>query len=430
MSKITGLIAENYKRLVAIEIHPGPTLTEIRGKNGAGKSTALDAVQFAICGKACLPEMPIRAGQDSAKVILDTTEHKVTRRLSLDDDGQVRDRLELVSKETGAKVSKPQTVLDALFGSNQADPLRFARLKAKDRADLLREVTGLDTRELDGERQLEYDRRTIQGREVKMLEGKLEGFPEPAELPAPEAEIDTTELMADLEQAHDRQKRNDNVRRELKTIRETITARDAEIEKLQKQLDKLEEERESLRERQIKGEDFCNRLEDPDTSAILAEAEKAKTHNVRVRVQREKKAEQDRLIDQHAVLKQQLKQARERWAAHEHRISEIDAEKAKLLSSSKLPAGLTFKGDDVFLDGVPFDQASQAQKVMLGFRVTALDLQPNGLRTILCRDGSLLDDDTRKALAVWACENDVQILLEVVGDGPGGIVIENGRVKS
>jgi hypothetical protein len=53
------------------------------------------------------------------------------------------------------------------------------------------------------------------------------------------------------------------------------------------------------------------------------------------------------------------------------------------------------------------------------------------LRVICIRDASLLDDDSKAALAAMAEERDYQIWLEVVGDpGELGVIIEDGEVQS
>lgn len=46
--KIIALQAENVKRLVAIEIRPDGNLVQITGKNGAGKTSVLDCIWWAL----------------------------------------------------------------------------------------------------------------------------------------------------------------------------------------------------------------------------------------------------------------------------------------------------------------------------------------------------------------------------------------------
>jgi hypothetical protein len=53
------------------------------------------------------------------------------------------------------------------------------------------------------------------------------------------------------------------------------------------------------------------------------------------------------------------------------------------------------------------------------------------LKVILVRDGSLLDHDSLKLVAERAAETDVQVWMERVTEGgPGGFVIEDGKLKS
>lgn len=75
MSKIISLKARNYQRLVAVEITPEGNVVTINGKNGAGKSSVLDSITAALGGvnKRDIPK-PIRDGEDSAEIALETDE--------------------------------------------------------------------------------------------------------------------------------------------------------------------------------------------------------------------------------------------------------------------------------------------------------------------------------------------------------------------
>ena len=52
--KILKLTAENFKKLSAVEITPDGNVVVISGKNGAGKSSVLDAIEAALCGVVCV----------------------------------------------------------------------------------------------------------------------------------------------------------------------------------------------------------------------------------------------------------------------------------------------------------------------------------------------------------------------------------------
>ncbi|MCK9994023.1 MAG: hypothetical protein Dbin4_02543, partial [Alphaproteobacteria bacterium] len=64
--KIINLQAENLKRLVAVNITPDGNIVEITGKNGAGKTSILDAIYWGLTGKDGIQSTPIRKGEDHA----------------------------------------------------------------------------------------------------------------------------------------------------------------------------------------------------------------------------------------------------------------------------------------------------------------------------------------------------------------------------
>jgi hypothetical protein len=80
------------------------------------------------------------------------------------------------------------------------------------------------------------------------------------------------------------------------------------------------------------------------------------------------------------------------------------------------------------LNGVPFDQASDAEQLRASVAI-AMSAKPK-LRVIRVRDGSLLDENGMKLLADMADEFDCQVWCEYVGtDSPTGFVLEDGHLK-
>ena len=82
--RVIELRAENYKKLLAVEIHPDPNIQVISGANAAGKSSVLDAIWAALGGsdmaKGTGTTEPIRHGQGKANVFLDLGDIRVTRK--------------------------------------------------------------------------------------------------------------------------------------------------------------------------------------------------------------------------------------------------------------------------------------------------------------------------------------------------------------
>ncbi len=69
--KIVSLEVDNVKRLHAVHIKPDGGMVIIGGKNGAGKSSVLDAIEMALGGKKSIPRRPVRDGEESAHVVCD-----------------------------------------------------------------------------------------------------------------------------------------------------------------------------------------------------------------------------------------------------------------------------------------------------------------------------------------------------------------------
>lgn len=156
---IISLRAENVKRLSAIEITPdGQPLVTVGGMNGAGKSSVLDAIQYACAGKAAMPEAPIRAGADRATILMRTQDYVIERRITPGGSTVT------VRASDGSPLKSPQAVLDSLCADIAFDPLAFLRMKPKDQVAALAGLAGIDLAQHDAERQRIFAERTAANR--------------------------------------------------------------------------------------------------------------------------------------------------------------------------------------------------------------------------------------------------------------------------
>lgn len=425
--KVIGLKAENFMRLVFIDIKPNQAVQKISGKNGQGKSSLLNAIRWGLGGAKHAPDQVVREGQEAATVVLETEEFLLRRVATADGTA----RLSLESRDGKTAFKRPQEMLDKLLGGGVVafDPVGFSRMKPRDQADLLREVTGLDMKTIDAERKEVFDARTAVNRDVATLKGKLAGMDEPPVVPEPAAEIDVAAFVAEIEAAGKVQAKNDDTRRLLKTLEQKRADAAALVIRLKDELDAAKTTLVEVSDRAARGAEIVAELADPDISAIKARLESAKQHNANVRGARQAKAEADRRANEFAVLQQSLADAERKSALHTAHLDEIDKAKAELLDKTPMPVpGLAVDGDVVTLGGVPFSQASMAQKIRTGLAIGAA-LNP-GIETLLVEEGSCLDEDQLHFVEEWAEERGVQIIMEIVGDVAGGITIEAGRVKA
>src|SRR3712207_2194349 len=51
--RVTRLTVRDFRSYAAAELRPGPGLTVVHGRNGAGKTNLLEALYFAATGRSC-----------------------------------------------------------------------------------------------------------------------------------------------------------------------------------------------------------------------------------------------------------------------------------------------------------------------------------------------------------------------------------------
>lgn len=426
--KIIALEAENVKRLKAIKIEPKGPIVEIAGRNGQGKTSILDAIYWAICGTKHVQSKPIRAGEDEARICLDLGEIKVTRRFRTTKKGDVATEV-VIENEAGARFPSPQSMLDALTGELAFDPLQFARAPAKQQFDMLRKfVPEVDFEAIDAANKVDFLKRTDVNRRAKEARAAADqiGIIQEDTRPVDEAalidELDGAgKENATLEQ---RRARREQVSARIAGLRDGVEEKRDEIARLESRITEIRNEIQRDDEEAAQQQtrlDEAGALPDPiDTAPIRAKLAAAKETNALV----EKALEKKRLQERSRGLEEESD-------ALTKAIDERNATKQKAIAEAQMPVdGLSFGDGEVLLNGVPFDQGSDAEQLRASVAIAAA-MNPK-LRVIRVRDGSLLDDDAMQALEQMAGERDLQIWIERVGETTGrfGVVISDGEIMA
>jgi DNA repair exonuclease SbcCD ATPase subunit len=421
--KIVQLNAENIKKLIAVEIQPNGEVVVIAGRNGAGKSSVLDSIWWALAGTTHIQAEPIRKGQNKARIRLDLGEIIVERRFT--ENGSTLS----VENAEGARYPSPQKMLDDLLGELSFDPLAFSRMEPRKQFDELRRVAQLevDLDQLDGLNRGDYAKRTEVNREAKSKRAQAAGITFPPD--TPEEPVSTDSLVDELQRAgeHNAELEQRKARREataakagqLRAGAEKYRLEAAELRKRADNLDVFaarDEEEAAALEQKLKD---AGGLPAPiDTVALRKRVDDAQVTNRNA----EKRQQKARLI----VEAEQLEaRARELTAAMEAR----DIQKEQAIATAKMPVdGLGFGDGVVTYNGIPLDQASTAEQLRVSLAI-AMAANPK-IRVIRIQDGSLLDDDSMAAVAAMAKEHDYQVWVErVATDGKVGILIEDGVIK-
>lgn len=437
--RIIQMTASNVKRLTAVDIKADGGVVVVSGKNAAGKSSVLDAIEMALRGRA-IPSEPVRRGAEKAEIRLELGERDdegnflpgeegkdliVTRKIRPDGTNTLE-----VTSPNGLKHGSPQKLLDALHGNVAFDPLEFTRMKPREQAEVLKAVTGLDFGDIDNNRQAAYDTRTAANRELQAAKGHLESMPiyegfEP---------IDVAGAMKELEAAEAVNKGNQDKRgalldlqriygdlhgiladaeAEVKEARDEVARKKAEVALAEKALALMLEEK-------AKCSAAAAVLQDIDPEPLRQRIRDAEEVNAKVRAN-------DAREETVAAVAERTELVRELT----DRIGNLDEQKRKMLAATDMPIdGLKFSdADGVTFWDIPFEQCSQAEQLRIS---TAIGFAQNPeLKVLLIRDGSLLDEDNRKLLAEMADEVGGQLWLEVVGDdAQATVVIEDGAVAA
>ena len=400
---IVALTAENVKRISAVHIEPSGALVIIGGKNGNGKSSTLDCIEYGLKGKGSIPSEPVRKGQKKARIVLETEEYKVTRTFTAKGGTHL-----VVENQKGVQQRSPQALLDKLVGDRFLDPLEFDRMKPKEQVEVLKGLVDFDFDEIEGQRQAAYDERTEVNRTVKSLKAQLEAIPEPDQ---DAVAVDPAELMLELERRQLRNQENANKREALSRVK-------ARVDEIAQIMEQLEEEQDQRLEEMACLMAETDGLEDEDIDEVRQQIANVQDSNEAVR-----------LAGEYHRIRIELGDAQEKSAGLSKNIEKFEKKKAKALKDADFPVeGLEFDEDGVRYADVPWDQCAQSERLRISTAM-ALAMNPE-LKVLLVRDGSLLDEDSLKIMADLAEEAGGQVFLERVGEGDEcSVIIEDGKVK-
>lgn len=488
--KIISLQASNFMKLVAVTITPSGNVVEITGKNGQGKSSVLRAIWIAIKGLADKENdtklsVPIRKGQETARIRIDLGDLIVTREFRLDKDGEFVTSVR-VENADGSRFPSPQAMLDGLLGELCLDPLAFARMSSDNQFEALRRfVPGVDFGAIDKANDTDAEKRKGINKRQKEAAAAAAGMTV-SEKPPCEA-VDESALVAELESAGE--KNTDRATRQAN--REKATAKIAELRMIAgsaadvivkvknvedrhlatfnevardatQQIQDMEEQIQLLQERIERARLRINDARSTMQNSIVAD-ERAVRHaadsmHAEADALQKKLDEAGPLADviDTALLRVKIDAARDsnqrlsQWAADNkkrdelRKLSETLAEESKALTrgigkrtqekddaiaAAQMPVpGLGFGDGIVTMNGLPFDQASDAERLRTSVAI-AMAANPK-LRVIRIRDGSLLDEDSMKILSDMCDENEFQCWIETVSsNAKTGFVLEDGHLK-
>jgi DNA repair exonuclease SbcCD ATPase subunit len=399
---VITLEAENLKRLKAVHIEPKGSVVKITGANGQGKTTVLDALWWAMAGTRNIQEMPIRKGEDSARVRVELGD-LVVERIFKDGKSSVK------VWDEGRQLRSPQKVLDELIGKLSFDPLEFTRMSQAQQIEMIKDLAGVgdEIDRLDGLIADQFENRTEVNREVKRLQSVLDSTARPDPDLVPDREVNVSELASQLSAAQEHNHRIELMRADNDSQIETLNKLRMRCTELEKKI------KEDAAKIALPENDYI------DTTVISEAIDNAESAN---RLFREKQQINETM--------EALEEAKADSDDLTQSIEKYRAKKVEVMAKSMLPVkDLTVTEDGVMLSGVPFEQASGAEQLLVSMRL-AMAANPK-VRVLRATDASLLDSQSLEIITKAAGDNNYQIWLEIVDEsGEVGIVIEDGKVAA
>lgn len=404
--KILCFSAGNFKALKAFYCEPKPEgLTVIGGGNGAGKSSCLDALAFAVGGARYRPSNPKREG-----AVGDTTLHvDFSNGITVERKGK---NLSLtVTDREGARHG--QELLDAFISNIAIDLPKFYNASSKDKAHMILDTLGIEEKlaELARREKEKYDTRTVVGREADRKQKAAEDMP--WHEGAPEEPVSVADLIKQQQEILSR----NGIRAEHRRNLESYKAKVADIDSRVKAL--LGEKSELLDRINDVQCAVSNDGEEESTAELEAQIADFEETNRRVaeNAERTRRLEEaDALSDQRDALTKE--------------IEEVRAERLALLRDADFPLdGLSVNdAGELVYNGQPWDCMSGSQQLIVSCAI-ASRVNPS-CRFVLMDKLEQLDLDTLKEFDAWLRTQDLQcIATRVSTGGECSLIIEDGCVK-
>ena len=288
--KIEYIAVKNFKWIKELEVSNLSRFVAVFGKNGAGKTSFIEAIKSAIKADKWV-NSKVRIGEEKGEIEV-KFEDFVIKRI-------VGENGKLIVEHNGELVAKPQAWLDGVFKWTIGDPQKFINLHNKEKIKYLLETQGkkFEYDELEKQREVKYAERTNLHRSLLAKKEELDKTDTSTFEHLEESDMDVAVLQLQLKEAESKnqaifelQSRIDkglsvkeSCQKELENLRNQSESIDRQIEALKaKKLD-LEKQQEEKSEYLDKVIDQIADLQDQfqtsekiDTTAIL---EQLNTHN-------------------------------------------------------------------------------------------------------------------------------------------------------
>lgn len=423
-AKITGLKLENVKRIKLVEIQPAENgLTIIGGNNGEGKTSVLDGIAYALGGESFRPSA-LTNGDGNAYIRVDIGDYTVERKGK---NAELR-----ITDRNGMKGG--QKMLNEIVGKFALDLSKFMNANDQEKTKLLLKMfpeleTMLDEYKRESE-QLRGKRTEI-NRDIVRMQAQYDMMPCHSDVP--EAEIQVSDLIEQLNAESQKEKDQEEKRRNaeaisgnLKAMEEQYNSMTDTLESLRSQIKTLEANiqanvtsaKQMLEQKRILAEEIEN-APASRRAEITEQINHASAINDKILQNRNRKSALANL--------EALRKESETLTSN---IDEIESRRKATLQKADLPLpelSITDEGELLY-HNQKWDCMSGAERLKVATAI-CMEAKPecgfvliDGLEAM---DGKTLDEFSR-----FLAEKNMQGIGTIVGENERAtIILEDGRVK-
>lgn len=406
---------------VDLTFNPERNLYVVGGDNGAGKTSTIDSLWYALGGGRVIADKPIKDGAKTARVELKVN-NRVTGKLELeiirtwwyDRKKNLRTKLEVLDARGVEVEGGAQGVLDTLY-SHLIDPIEFMNFDRKRQVEAVRQCVGLDFTALDAEYDDRFKQRTVETGKADVLKSQLEFCDEYPDAVGKVAE-DTADLIAKQKKHDEAVAEKAALERQAHNHTETAANEKEHLEGLEAQVRASKQEIERLEIEAGVKQKQANEVDVPSVGNIAEKIEAA-----------DKLRKQLTANETHAKKKTETEEAVKLAAASTERLDAIKEEKTTALAKAEFPVpGMSFDGDTVLFNKTPLDQCSTSEQIRVSTGMALAN--PPALAVLIIRRGESLDRSNLDVIEEMAAKAKAYIITERVSTGEEcNVVIKDGK---
>jgi len=410
-NRIIRLTIKNIKKISTAIIEPKGNSIVISGRNGAGKTTVLDSIEYALTNIYGTEMNVVSEGQNNGYIIVET-EQFIARRVFT---SHSKSYISIQGKD-GYTINSPYDFLNELSSNFNFDPIEFIYLPPKLRVKRIKKALGLDF-SVEEERLYElFDKRKDIMISYKQAQ---KSFDQVKNLDIGSDEfIRHDEVVEEINRATEWNNSLTELDSNIREIRATLQSIDSDIESYMYKIRVLNDERKKIENDLNELLTRKNGKEKIDISLLTKKLMDIEDNNVRYR----NKLRYDEVKSYYDEISQKYESITKEIEDIQNYIIDETRKKSAALDH------ITFKNETLYVNGYEFDQLSQAEKIL--FTVKLAILNNPKLKVILVREGPALDHETLQLLKDCAEKLDVQIWIERVEDNQNAdIIIEDGVLQ-